>query len=85
MGRHGRVSSESPGLAWVVPLSSGTTRAAQALSQRSMESAWLVASPRAGDPANPDAMPASLTADGLHPNDLGSERMTQAIDLRLLQ
>ncbi|WP_338867728.1 SGNH/GDSL hydrolase family protein [Myxococcus stipitatus] len=37
------------------------------------------------DPANPDAMPASLTADGLHPNDLGYERMAQAIDLQLLE
>ncbi|QSQ17000.1 SGNH/GDSL hydrolase family protein [Myxococcus landrumensis] len=37
------------------------------------------------DPAHPDAMLASLTVDGLHPNDLGYERMAQAIDLRLLE
>ncbi|WP_044279625.1 SGNH/GDSL hydrolase family protein [Myxococcus stipitatus] len=37
------------------------------------------------DPAHPDAMPASLTVDGLHPNDLGYEGMAQAIDLRLLE
>jgi len=37
------------------------------------------------DPANPDAMRPELTVDGLHPNDLGYERMADAIDLHLLE
>ncbi|MFY1825957.1 SGNH/GDSL hydrolase family protein [Myxococcus fulvus] len=37
------------------------------------------------DPADPDAMRAALSVDGLHPNDAGHALMAEAVDLRLLE
>nr|BDT32896.1 SGNH/GDSL hydrolase family protein [Myxococcus sp. MH1] len=37
------------------------------------------------DPADPDAMRATLTVDGLHPNDAGHALMAEAVDLHLLE